>query len=92
MNNYRWCKELGSELDYGKPVAATDGRMVEILMPVKKAGSYEIIGYDWFNLTDGVWNSTICFKTPEIAVESRQSYEAYEVFNVTIETRRSYND
>ena len=80
---YNWYKEKNEEqvIDYNKPIFCIRGRDIEILLPVqvttkmvdKNMGetTYEIIGYDWFNITDGHWNSCKCWHTPEEAVAKR---------------------
>lgn len=58
-------------IDYNKPICSTsvDGLNTYILLPRTREDSYTIIGYDWFNITTFQWNSCVCWKTKEEAVE-----------------------
>lgn len=72
-------------LDKWKPIGAVVSfDMDEILLPRTEHDSYEVIGFDWFNLTMGCWNSCRCFKTVEEAIAERD-----EAFNVEIRSERT---
>lgn len=59
------------QIDYSKPImsTSTDGSNIYILLPVGKERSYDIIGYDWFNITKSEWNSCRNFKTVQEAID-----------------------
>jgi len=67
------------EIDYNKPIQAVGGGATYILIPSRKQGTYTIIGYDWYNITEGHWNSTACWENPQRAVEA---YSYYEISNL----------
>lgn len=55
-------------LDYSKPIMATSGDGMFLLLPTCQDRSYEFRGYDWFNVEKGEWNSCRNYKTAEEAV------------------------
>lgn len=74
-----WYERNG--LDYSKPIKATKDGMVLLLLPFIREGSYEVIGYNWFNMTEGGWNSCAVWETPEQAV---LAYKNYAISNADI--------
>ena len=76
-------------IDFNRPIFTLgDAGTLEILLPVQTANdteddTYTIIGYDWFNLTAGCWNSSYCWATPELAIKDRAN-----VFNGSIDATR----
>jgi hypothetical protein len=68
-------------LDYSKPIFARATADIDIylLLPQIAQGSYEVIGYNWFNLTKGEYNSCITFST---IVEALKVYKRH--YNATI--------
>lgn len=69
-------------LDYSKPIVAYNGQNRYLLMP-QKGNEYDIIGYDWFNLNTGEYNSCRIFKTAKDAVNC---YKDHTVVNEDIIT------
>lgn len=65
------------ELDYSKPIAAASGGEVYLLMPQIVKGSYNVVGYNWFSINRGVYNSCACYDSPRDA--TRAYPEAYNV-------------
>lgn len=63
-------------LDYSKPIIAERDGGQMLLLPQQNPGEYGIIGYNWFRLTDGGYNSCTTWKTPEAAVEAYERYHA----------------
>lgn len=56
----KWYKDdIG--FNYNKPICATNGDTICILLPVIDYESRSISGFDWFNVTDGTWNSSVCW-------------------------------
>lgn len=81
-----WYKETNTkELVYTRPIVAEyrDGRK-QLLLPQIKDKSYIVIGYNWLNLDDGSYGSSMTWETPEEAVQSRLEYKGkvYKVYNV----------
>lgn len=79
-------KSCPKTLDYTKPIIAQRCGEAYLLMPHINKGSYEIVGYDWFSLILGRWNSCRHFKTPQEAVVE---YAHYDVCNADSGTRPS---
>lgn len=55
------------ELDYSKPIAAFRNETEYLLIPKTAKESYKVIGYDWFCVRTGVYNSSCCFSTAKEA-------------------------
>lgn len=70
------------KLDYSKPIFAGNSL---ILMPHRKKGSYEVIGYDWFRLDDGQFNSCVNWGTPQEAVKAYG--RSYTISNGELEVK-----
>ena len=68
-------------LDFNKPITAERDGIQYLLLPSAKNNNYEIIGYNWFCLKSGKWNSCSTWKTPEEAI---RAYSGYNINNVTI--------
>ncbi len=66
-------KEGGISLD-GPIVAEQDSTKLLLLPQMGKETGYEIIGYNWFNLTTGKYNSCSFFKTAKEAIDSYSGY------------------
>lgn len=77
------------KFDYAKPIFAENGkqillpRCIHAKIPTTGLSTYTIMGYDWFDLTTGIWNSARCWSTPEEAVDARDC-----CFNGTISVTR----
>ncbi len=56
------------ELDYSKTIIATGQGEVYVLVAHCNAGSYTVQGYDWLRLSDGKFNSSHCWSTPQEAI------------------------
>ena len=70
-------------LDYSKPIVAEMGSGTIILLPTL-GQRYQVKGYNWFRLSDGGWNSTLTWPTPEAAVKA---YSNYNPHNAVITTK-----
>jgi len=70
-------------LDYSKPIMATSGDGMFLLLPTCHGNSYCFRGYDWFNVEKGEWNSCRNWETAEEAVKSYESM--YEISNYEFE-------
>ena len=58
------------KLDYSKPIVAKNSNgYTHLLLPYIE-DSYKILGYDWFNLDEGKFNSCVHWKTPQEAIDS----------------------
>lgn len=58
-------------LDYNKPIFAHSLRynVIHVLLPhLERTSDYTDKGYDWFNITEFMWNSCRFYTTKEIAV------------------------
>ncbi len=65
-------KDKKDELDYSKPIVVElDNGIGVLLIPIIDTSkrNFDIIGYDWFNLNEGRFQSCRHFKTPQEAVE-----------------------
>lgn len=62
-------------LDLSKPIFSKlcEDDDIVVLLPQldTMAGGYTVIGYNWFNLTSGYYNSCILFETVEEAIRAR---------------------
>lgn len=69
-------------LDFSKPIMARnpEDNHKHLLLPAIQAGSYMIIGWNWFNLRDGAWASCSTFKTVEEAIKARRGYIITNVY------------
>ena len=72
---------VSKQLDYNKPICSTstEGFNTYILLPRTREDSYTTIGYDWFNITKGEWNSCVCWKTKEEAVKCYRNVRNCEI-------------
>ena len=58
-----------------RPIFATGGDSTFILLPQLRADkTYTIIGYNWFNIRSGTYNSCACYETIEDAMKAYSSY------------------
>lgn len=59
-------------LDLSRPILAKGGfgNYTYMLLPQIEKGSYDIVGYNWFNVDTGEYNSCQCFKTVKDALDS----------------------
>ena len=73
-------------ISHDKPIIAEtlEGKKF-LLLPVHEEGSYSFIGYDWFDIDEGRWNSSCKHKTVDDAL---RSYSYYKIYNAKIEIRR----
>lgn len=77
-----WYKNSEQEqIDYSKPIMSTsvDGASTFLLLPVCKEGSYKVVGYNWFNITLGQWNSCSTFKTAQEAINCYSNVKNCEI-------------
>lgn len=92
MNNnlkYSWYEQpkIG-ELDYQKPIVAqSESGSIELLLPQincdqSTVNTFEIFGFNWFNLATGRWNSCRTWETPQAAVADRKGY--HKIYNAKI--------
>ncbi len=62
-------------VNLSKPILAiSDSSEVELLLPQISSdprGSYDIIGYNWFDLEKGEYNSKAFFPTVQSAIQAR---------------------
>ena len=74
-----WYEE--DDLNFKEPIYAKEksGNEEYILLPQVKKGSYVIIGYNWFNMVDGSYNSCSFFDTAQEAVN--QYKITYNIYN-----------
>lgn len=70
-------------IDYKKPIIAKCDGKVLMLMPQIR-DNYKVVGYNWFNINTGLYNSCCLFKTPQDAIKS---CGIETVYNVDIEVR-----
>ena len=63
------------KLDYSKPIIASSGESIFLLVANCDMKSYESRGYDWINIATGRFNSKYCWETAEEAVKSYSIYE-----------------
>lgn len=57
-------------LDFSKPIIASRNDIKYLLLPqIEKGKDYDVIGYNWFNVTSGSYNSCAFFKTAEEAIK-----------------------
>jgi hypothetical protein len=70
------------KIDFNKPIFATNTSLTAVLMPRLENGSgYKVVGYDWFDIRSGIFNSCCCFKTAQLAIDSYLAYGEYKVSN-----------
>lgn len=76
-------------LDYSKPIVAfyrDTSTPAHLLLPCMETRSdkceYGIIGYNWFMIDSGSWNSVATWKSPEEAVDSYD--DTYDIRNVDL--------
>lgn len=81
-----YSNESVKPLDYGRPIVAIGGGPASstfLLMPHKsEKNTYEVIGYNWFDLDKGEFKSSISWQTPQGAVEAYK--DRYEINNAGI--------
>jgi len=72
-------------LDYNKPIFAKPvdllnrgSKNLYALLPMIEPMKYKIIGYNWFDLSTGKWNSCHTWATKQEAVKA---YPGHEIFN-----------
>ena len=81
-----WYEDNNTEkaLDYSKPIMAFGEDGVECLMlPHITADSYNFIGYDWFALDRGCYNSRMYWVSPNLAVDNYK-VAGYTIKNVKL--------
>ena len=79
-----WYGETQPDLDLTKPIMnKVDSGEYELLIPqMAKDTTYDIIGYNWFLLTTGKYNSAVFYNTVQEAIRSRGTKDC---FNHTFE-------
>ena len=70
------------ELDYSKPIIATNDKYTYLLLPVYVADSFRLNGFDWFDIRSGKINSCVSWKTPQEAVEAYRN--THEITNAKL--------
>lgn len=70
------------ELDYSKPIAAFRNETEYLLIPKTAKESYKVIGYDWFCVRTGVYNSCSFSTVKEACINYLQG--GYIIENVYI--------
>ena len=70
-----------ASIDYSKPIVARRGCSKYLLVPLKGEG-YSVEGYEWFNITTGEYNSNMCWRTAQEAVDCYK--QSHDVFNVNL--------
>lgn len=86
----KWYKKDNGRLDMDRPIMATCTSGTFLLLPQldsEKSG-YAIIGYNWFNLEKGEYNSCNFFKTPEEAIHG---YSQMAIKNANINMTSDYS-
>ncbi len=87
MNKGKWYVKSGDNkpLRYDEPIVAEDkcngDGMKYLLIPQLGKYNYDIKGFNWFNLTEGRYNSRCCYKTAEAAVGD---YSHLHIYNADI--------
>jgi len=79
-----YINEMKKALDYSKPIKAISKGLgfTYLLLPQIEPHSYKVIGYNWFNVDSGEYNSAECWKTPEEAIKY---YSAdHKIINCTV--------
>ncbi len=66
-------------------IAETSEGKKYLLVPIHERSSYEIIGYDWFDIDEGRYNSCCQHKTVDDAL---RSYSNYKIYNAKINSWR----
>ena len=81
-----WYEKEKKAIDFDLPIFAETitGKLERyLLMPqISKAKGYVIVGYNWFNIKEGSYNSCAFFKTPRAAMEEYESN--HKIFNSDI--------
>lgn len=54
-------------IDYTKPIISDSNGFTYILLPQIEEGSYKVVGYNWFDIINGKYNSCVFFETPQEA-------------------------
>ena len=76
-----------NQIDKSRPIKATNGCDIYLLMPVTHGGGgYTIIGYDWFSVNGGIWNSCRKWPTIEDAIKNYKEF-GYIISNTSIELK-----
>lgn len=71
-------------IDYSKPIISENKGYTYLLMPQIGEDSYCIIGYNWFCITTGTYNSCCCFATAEAACKSYSHHESVRNAEISI--------
>jgi len=80
-------KHIPNQLDYTKPIIAKDVFTDKhLLLPQIDKGSYLVIGYNWFNLSIGAYNSCVLYETAQKAVEVYEDI-GHKVYNSELITK-----
>lgn len=87
-----WYKKNDDNLDYNRPIIAIAENKIDIMLllpQIEKNNNlvpglrdYNLIGYNWFNIRTGKYNSQFFWKDPVDAVNSYKI--KYEVRNADI--------
>ena len=78
-----WYEKEKEALNFDLPIFAettTGEKQTYILMPqISKSDGYRIVGYNWFRLRDGRYNSRELYKTASEAIKTYQT--GHNIFN-----------
>ena len=81
MNWYN--DDVKRPLNYDKPIIAEskDGDKYLLLPQISKNNGYKIIGYNWFRIVSGRYNSSCFFGS---VAEAIGDYSEYKIYNADI--------
>ena len=63
-----WYGRQDKELDYFRPIFAFNDDEMYLLVPQIEKDSFAVVGYNWFDIEIGEYNSCVCFETAKAAV------------------------
>ena len=80
-----WYENTEDGLRYDMPIFAEDLKYgdIHLLIPQNIAGTYELAGYDWFNIRTGTFNSSRTWLTAKEAVECYE--DGHRIYNGKVE-------
>lgn len=73
-----------NELDYSQPIAAVRKGVTYLLLPQIEKDDYSIIGYNWFNIAEGEYNSATTWSKAKDAVDCYSS-SGFKILNAKLE-------
>jgi hypothetical protein len=81
-----WYEGSTPRINLAKPIMAERKHAKYLLLPQIQKNDGKTVGYNWFDLEKGAYNSFSFFKTPEEAIDNYE--DSYVFYNVDIELRR----